>query len=527
MSDSEAVRLGRHLLYREDGSRRPDEEVLAQCGSLGLRLAKLADALARRQQRPFALNYPPRIFVSYKWGTDAQNRWVGKLAEGIRARGFAVVYDGYRDETEDHDVEDFVSRIADCSVFVAVITNAYAASADGRQATWVYDEVDVALLAQNRGLMQVVTILREEGACSRMRGFPVIDMRDDAKFEECLDQHFHYDGPSLSGADREDVERAFNRSLQQRAEGRAAEAAETLGAVTDRFPFVRDAWLQQMQCEIESREFDRAIEVARRGAECVLPFDDPYQLVSMEAMLLADLKRNREAMRAGLRILMDRSTHRHDGYGHHVVGNILDDEGDSLGGRNHLIRADRMLDSPAVHNALGVVYMHLGCWEKAIAIFEETCAKTPDFVLALSNKADALCLSGDFEACMQTCREILAGNPDGNAAAHATQLEAALRAGRPPAGAGGRPFIEKLREAIPTPWVTCDECDAIYPVDDRIYTICGDCAAVRSPRQPHCKHCGNSGIVPFQLLVPAGAKVNILCPTCRQGALTLSEKVDI
>jgi len=110
-----STNTGRANLYRSDGSRRSDAEVLKEIGHIGLRLALLDDAMYRRAGafEP-DLQYPPKLFLSYKWGSEAENAWVTQLAQRLTKHGWDVVFDQLRDETSDRSVEEFVSRRCGC-----------------------------------------------------------------------------------------------------------------------------------------------------------------------------------------------------------------------------------------------------------------------------------------------------------------------------------------------------------------------------------------------------------------------------
>ena len=102
---------GRENLYRADGSRRPDAEVLKEGGHLGLRLALLDDAMhGRAASADYDVQYPSRLFLSYKWGSEAENAWVRQLAHRLTQHRWDVVFDQWRDEAADRSVEEFVLR---------------------------------------------------------------------------------------------------------------------------------------------------------------------------------------------------------------------------------------------------------------------------------------------------------------------------------------------------------------------------------------------------------------------------------
>src|SRR5262249_17979445 len=118
-------------------------------GKIGLRLALLDDAIHRRAEAgEISVHYPLRMFLSYKWGSPVENEWLATLAQKLAQRGWDVVFDRYRNETVDRSVEEFVSRIATCRVFLAVATPQYIAHAinPSQEPTWVFDEYQAAII---------------------------------------------------------------------------------------------------------------------------------------------------------------------------------------------------------------------------------------------------------------------------------------------------------------------------------------------------------------------------------------------
>src|SRR5262249_42322414 len=154
---------GRENLYRADGSRRPDAEVLEESSNIGLRFALLDDAMNRRAASADPdLQYPLRLFLSYKWGSETENAWVAQLPQRLTKHGWDVVFDQPRDETADRSVEEFVSRLVSCRVFVAVLSPAFIASAIvAKHASWAFDEMQCALMARSR--MRLVGIVPPTG----------------------------------------------------------------------------------------------------------------------------------------------------------------------------------------------------------------------------------------------------------------------------------------------------------------------------------------------------------------------------
>jgi hypothetical protein len=142
----------RNYLYRSNGTRRLDSEVVAEYGKIGLRLALLDEAIhARAERGEISVHYPLRVFLSYKWGNRVENEWVATLASKLVERGWDVVFDRYRDEAIDRSIEEFVSRIATCRVFLAIATPQYVAHAinPSQKPTWVFDEYQAPIMDEN------------------------------------------------------------------------------------------------------------------------------------------------------------------------------------------------------------------------------------------------------------------------------------------------------------------------------------------------------------------------------------------
>ena len=68
--------LGRASFWKQDGTRRTHVELVQEGGPYSLRLAKLDEYCQKRLLNHFSLCFPPRLFISYKWGSEQENRWV-------------------------------------------------------------------------------------------------------------------------------------------------------------------------------------------------------------------------------------------------------------------------------------------------------------------------------------------------------------------------------------------------------------------------------------------------------------------
>ena len=108
------------VLKRQDGTRRTHEEAVKIYGDRGTWVAELNEALEARLRGAQPLSVPPRVFISYRWGSQEQNTWVEQLALELRSRGYFVAFDR-TDCKPGISVPEFVSNLAGCQTFLAVL----------------------------------------------------------------------------------------------------------------------------------------------------------------------------------------------------------------------------------------------------------------------------------------------------------------------------------------------------------------------------------------------------------------------
>jgi hypothetical protein len=482
---------GRANLYRTDGTRRPDAEVLEESGNIGLRLALLDDAMHRRASSAEADSlYPARLFVSYKWGSPEEDAWIADLACALAERGWDVVFDRRRDESVDRTVEEFVARLVNCRVFVAVLSPAYVASAfQPSRPTWVFDEMQCALIARDR--MRLIGIVPPPDLAKapaprrepeiRMPQIPalIVQALEEPEFEavfRCddanslrsfLDASLTYTGPALEADERAWVAERLERKDDETA----------LHEVVERHPFVSGAWRRLVVLLRDRGELAAAAEASAQALGFV---HDPIERLPFLREHIELLKRagqRASAVRAAVQLIEDRPR---DGVAHFHLGDLLNDADEPWAARSHLLLACHSADAaPAAHNTLGVVYMGLGLLALAAVALEQ-----------------ALCL----DATLGPARRNLAK----------------VRAAQAETGDQG---ISEVAGPLPG----CSKCDAIFvPRPGRPLT-CAACGASRPGSSAPCEVCGTVGVTP--IVATAGGWMPVRCPICRTGTVTAKDRV--
>lgn len=476
-------------LYRIDGTRRPDAEILAESGNIGLRLALLDEAMHLRASSIEAdALYPPRLFLSYKWGNEKQDAWVMQLADDLTKRGWDVVFDRKRDETVDPKVEDFVSRLANCRVFVAILSSAYVASAfEASHPTWVFDEMQCALIARDRmrliGLVPPRELATEKVSTPEtpieMPKIPAIivqpmqethfddfhETRNPEALEGFLDSSLTYSGPRLTEAEQSwiKVQLACNDEV-------------SLREVLARHTFISGAWRRLAVLLRDRGELESALEVTKNALTLV---NDPVARLPFlhENIELRKRVGDRSgAVHAAAQLIGERPR---DWIAHFHLGDLLDDANDPWPARNHLLLACRHEDvAGAAYNALGVVYMGLGLLARAAETLAQALKLDPSLEMARRN----------FDKVM------------------------AARA------ASSDPDMTEVAGPLPG----CSDCDAIFvPRPDRPL-VCATCGASKTAGATLCEVCGEDGVAP--IVRTAEGYLPVRCPICRTGTITAKDR---
>lgn len=514
----------RKLRFSADGSRLTDDEVRARWSALGLRKLKLLEAHDRITEQACTLPYPPRVFIAYKWADQEHNSWVARLADGIRQRGFEIIFD--RDQrASTREPEDLVMRILESKIFVPVITDEYLRLANGEgHSSWVYDELDVALTATHNIELKILPVLRNDrehdGLWGRLQNYRFIDLQSDSQLAAVLDEYFRYTGPKLTDPERSRIRHSFLEA-RRLTSSNPYEAIARLYAIIQEFPFVCEAWTELVRLQVKSEHFDKALRLAQVGLTKISPFDNGTELAIYEAKLLKHLGSPREALRVAAAVLKRSSLSRWLYEAHVVIGDILDDQRNYIGALNHLRRACSIRNEPFGRNCLGVVYKHLHQWKQALAEFSAVLQNHPLHTFATRNIVETFLLAGRASECTKYCEDVFTRYPDHPCAQEIWALLEQVRQGsRPGSDLGSGNTSNELLPMV----FKCSRCGSGYPQSPLACAVCGECAAFISYSDRMCPHCGNSGKIPLD---PVWFEnTNIRCPVCREAGLEyLSEFV--
>jgi hypothetical protein len=208
------------------------ERLIRYGGSLAARIGMLSLAIQDRLGQPQIRNYPPAIFLAYKWETDEHQAWVRRVAAHLKSRGYRVCLDQdhlERDASNYAEVPQYIANMAGCDVFLVVMTDAYVDMVTARRGktTWVHDEYSAAVLLHNNGHLRLHGLRNDPGVQlgHLAFGMSVTDLVRGSEDFEALDAAFPvYEGVALD-AEAEARLRAFARDFDGALQSQPGDSA--------------------------------------------------------------------------------------------------------------------------------------------------------------------------------------------------------------------------------------------------------------------------------------------------------------
>jgi len=507
------------ILWRPDGTRRPSRDAAKFAGWRSVWVAELNHHLRTRLSRPPPFSEPPAVFISYRWGTDEQNRWVGQLARTLTDRGYRALLDRLV-PPDQVDVPAFVSGIVDSRYMLAIIDPGYVERLgtpdDTRiQDGWVFDEVQSAFRIENKGLIRIVGLLREGSALPSGFDFPApgrpgktIDVREPGMFEEFLDDVFPRRDPTAS---LNLAEAAYRASLDAFERGEHQAAFDRAREVVAHAPDIVDGYAQQVRICLALSAPDAGLAAASAALD---RFPDFYEL-HLAAATFAHMSGDPAAtVRHATRTLEFPAVHPPErAQAHALLGTSLDDFDQVEAAIAHLALAMRIGGRlPSLLQTLGYVRRRSGEPEAAARIFTEALQADPAAAPLHQNLVGALIEAGKPAEARAALAELAQAHPDPEVVARLGEIIARIEA------SGHRMSLVK-QVALPAGdlRVGCSSCEAGLTASQG-ESLCAGCGCPRPSQASPCRFCDADGLVP---LWPGGMAAAI-CPFCRVGTILVA-----
>jgi Flp pilus assembly protein TadD len=505
------------LLWRPDGTRRPAKEAARYVGWRSIWVAELRHSILLRLSRPPPFSEPPTVFLSYRWGSEQHNGWVAALAKMLAARGYRVTLDRLV-PPEQMDVPAFVSNLADCLYFLAVIDPGYVerlrpggsgAVKDG----WVFDETNNAFDLENLGLLRVVGLLREGTVLPPNFSMPApgepgntIDVRDPTRLANFLDDVFPDRDRGANAARWAAAEGVYNASIEALARGGYQAAFDRAQDLVGREPELIDGYLQEVRVCLAAGAAEPGLAAARHALDRFPEFAE-FELAAAEFALA--LGQSKPAVHHAARVLIaPQVPDERRAKAHAILGTTIDDLGQVDVAIAHLDRAIAHFGrQPLLLQNLGFMQRRAGRPQAAATLFAEALTIEPDSVPLRTNLVAALIESGEAVPARRELKTLADPKAATMLSARIAELEDT-----------GVPVVlsERAPPRAGTVQVACTVCELALVVDDDS-VLCFGCGSPRPPGAAPCGFCEADGQVPIIL-----GDAECGCPFCRRGRLRIN-----
>ena len=525
MMGTGGVPLSTDLLFRPDGTRRPDQDISAHIGKRGLWQCHLAHEIALRLAGPPPMTMPPKIFLSYRWQDEGRNAWVADLASTLKARGYDVMFDRDLPQTGRPNVPQIVSRVAECRYFLAVVDPGYLArigDAERMEDGWVFDEFQAAVRMSNAGMIRLLGFLREgEGAGRnfRLAGPGVmgnmVDVRGPQRLAAILDQVFP-PIEDVTGTDcGEEARAALDRSHAAFVTGDIRTAVAEARKIAEIVPTSPDGYFQM-------------IRIAHRTGDQALGFDAAMQAVRLlpthvevllEVATFSVSTGRREDAARHAALVFDQKVEDEGilGEAHAIMAWALDEYDRPDVALGHARSAVRLCPDNSVYvTNLGFMLRRLGDPVSAARVLSDGMRQFPEDMALMENYASAVTEAGLWDPAESL---IMLFYNRGGSEAVAAGLARAVKEGRE---TGKLPVM--FTPAVPPPGdgplIGCDACGATVRSASASGVFCAACGTPAAKAGDPCTICGDEG---WMMPMPADVPGRVRCPFCRDGGMQFVE----
>jgi tetratricopeptide (TPR) repeat protein len=259
----------RDVLFEPDGSRRSRAEAVSLFGVRLVDVAEVYEAINKLKHIPAKLSVPSRVFISYRWGTDEENRWVYDLADQLRERGYEVLYDKFLDQSaRETVVGEIVSRIASCHIFLMIVDPGYiervgAAENQFLARGWAYVEFRIAEFMP----IQLFRwgLLRDGDEVPRGSVLPterdlgnVADVRTSEKLKIALDNLFPIVRDIPDKDKRQEAEQLLTQAVWEALDGDLSEASNLARKAINLIPKIKDGYRMFALCALLANRIEEA-----------------------------------------------------------------------------------------------------------------------------------------------------------------------------------------------------------------------------------------------------------------------------
>ncbi len=497
------------------------DEAIKKYGYRTVWFAAMNSAFRERVKTPRLIDgYPPKVFISYKWGDDSLKVWIARLASRLKESGFVVFLDQY-EEMHDRviDVANYVSNLAVSDYCISIITEEYCKAVGvyggdsySSKENWVFDEHQRSVDLQNRGELAIIWVLKSGNVLPiGISMNNTIDIRNVGNGIEAILRHFKYDGPSFSDDEiRRGNELLLNTDKLISVEN--PKQALDLLVSHSALHVIPEVRLQYARGLAVLGEREQALQINQEVMRTIKPGRRALFRSALVYGACQEFKRALVPLIHLSKVLFNQQAV------NFYIGNYLDELESRDAAISHLSYANSLMeeDDPDLLNNLGYVLLKAERFPEAKIFLQRALQVDPRHILASKNLVWALFFLGETGEARRLAADFVKRFPGDYAF---VELKNLVDNHQP--GASEKKNDERALELI------CDRCRSILKLKAGS-DYCADCGTVTSAglSDKLCPCCGHRiAIKHFSGGYRASEEIKKVCPICHAGGLYPADEI--
>jgi tetratricopeptide (TPR) repeat protein len=490
------------------------------------------------------LDYPPKAFISYKWGSNDHNQKIQEFCTKLQQNGWIVIFDRfYNISSDDKQIADFISEMEGCRLVIGMVDEGYIygtgmhISLDDLHSntndnkpirdTWLLDEYQMILYnylekKDKRDIDKfelLLLLIDGEIIPEPYRAPNLIDVRK-FDFTNIIPNQLAWNEPTLSKDAIEEIlsitgtlplgdKNLYDTTIKNIN-------LEKLKSCIDKYPFVADLWVILTQYYKLTNNYKEYFSNAKQSLTKIYIKRNEY--LSILEDLLIELWTRKEYCDITKFVFDETLNFPRNALLQFISGDVLDEKGQHWAGLNHVLFATLLdpNDSDFL-NSLGVIYFRLGTLKLAISAYAKS-LKINYSLRTHTNLIESLFYSYQLKKCIKEAESYQKNDTNNDKVNEIYNIAIDLK--DQPKSKIKQTIGFIVDERISVSGMLCSQCSSFFPITAE-EKICAKCGSIYH-QENICPICAHWGCLDLRIYE---TNFKLLCPICRSGLLIKSNNI--